>query len=125
MSISCAFPDSLLITQAITATCITGCLNLIVYIVLQAQLPFIFTDDPSVAALTTQVLPLLSIATLLEGLAATAHGLLRGTGRQSIGGPVTLSAYYAVALPTSLALAFALDWKLQGLIAGLTIGLIV
>ncbi|KJZ75327.1 hypothetical protein HIM_05253 [Hirsutella minnesotensis 3608] len=110
---------------AITTTCITGFLNLIVYLVLRAQLPFIFTDDPTVAALTSRVLPLLSAAALLEGLAATAHGLLRGIGRQSIGGPVTISAYYLVALPTSLAMAFALDWKLQGLISGLIIGLAV
>lgn len=54
----------------------------------------------------------------------TAHGLLRGIGRQSIGGPVTISAYYLVALPVSGGLAFGLGWKLQGLLLGLTIGLV-
>ncbi|PHH92381.1 hypothetical protein CDD83_7663 [Cordyceps sp. RAO-2017] len=110
---------------AVTATWITGCINLFIYTLLQYQLPFIFTDDPVVALLTTQVLPLLSVTTFLEGLAATAHGLLRGIGRQSIGGPATISAYYLVALPTSLALGVGLGWKLHGLLSGLTIGLAV
>ncbi|PFH62489.1 hypothetical protein XA68_13391 [Ophiocordyceps unilateralis] len=110
---------------AITATWITGCLNFIIYLLFRVQLPFIFTDDVVVAALTTQVLPLLSVTTFFEGLCATAHGLLRGIGRQYIGGPATISAYYLVALPTSAALAFGLDWKLHGLLSGLTIGLIV
>lgn len=77
------------------------------------------------AALATQVLPLLGVTTFLEGLAIAAHGLLRGIGRQSIGGPTTISAYYLVALPTSLALGFGLGWRLHGLLLGLTIGLSV
>lgn len=111
--------------MALTAVCITGCLNFIVYILFQARLPFIFTDDPVVARLATQLLPMLGLTTFLEGVGATAHGLLRGIGRQSIGGPATLSSYYFVALPTSLALGFGLDWKLHGLLWGLTLGLVV
>ncbi|RDA94680.1 hypothetical protein CP533_2454 [Ophiocordyceps camponoti-saundersi (nom. inval.)] len=110
---------------AFTATWITGCLNFTVYMLFQERLPFIFTQDVAVATMTTQVLPLLSATTFFEGLCATAHGLLRGIGRQYIGGPATISAYYLVALPTSAALAFGLDWKLQGLLTGLTIGLVV
>lgn len=103
----------------------TGAFNLLIYIMFQAYLPFIFTKDPSVASLTTQVLPLLGVTTFLEGLAITAHGLLRGIGRQSIGGPATIFSYYLIALPVSLALGFGLDWKLHGLLLGLTIGLCV
>jgi MATE family multidrug resistance protein len=55
----------------------------------------------------------------------TAHGLLRGIGRQSIGGPATISAYYLVALPASFVLGFVLDWKLYGLFLGLTAGLVL
>jgi MATE family multidrug resistance protein len=56
---------------------------------------------------------------------AGAHGLLRGIGKQSIGGPVNLISYYAISLPISLSLAFGLGWKLQGLWAGVTVGLIL
>ena len=60
-----------------------------------------------------------------DGLSAGAHGLLRGIGKQSIGGPANLIAYYVISLPLSIGLAFGLDWKLEGLWAGVTVGLIV
>lgn len=61
----------------------------------------------------------------LDGLAVMAHGLLRGIGRQSIGGPVNIVAFYFIALPISLISAFKLDWKLQGLWMGPVIALVV
>ncbi|PHH59784.1 hypothetical protein CDD81_2588 [Ophiocordyceps australis] len=110
---------------AVVATCITGLANLFIYNAFRLRLPYIFTNDPAVAALTSTVLPLLSVTCCFEGLAATAHGLLRGIGRQYIGGPATLSAYYLVALPCALAFGLVLDWKCHGLILGLTLGLVV
>lgn len=62
---------------------------------------------------------------VFDGLSAGAHGLLRGIGKQSIGGPANLISYYVVSLPISLALAFGLGWKLQGLWAGVTVGLVM
>lgn len=52
-----------------------------------------------------------------------AHGLLRGIGKQAIGGPANLIAYYIISLPISLGLALGLDWKLQGLWGGVIVGL--
>ncbi|PHH81576.1 hypothetical protein CDD82_462 [Ophiocordyceps australis] len=110
---------------AVVATCIISLATILIYNVFRFQIPFTFTNDPSVAALTATVLPLLSIASSFEGLGATAHGLLRGIGRQYIGGPTTLSAYYLVALPSALALGLVLDWKCHGLVLGLIFGLVV
>jgi MATE family multidrug resistance protein len=62
---------------------------------------------------------------VFDGFSAGAHGLLRGIGRQSIGGPANLVAYYAISLPASLWMAFGLGWKLEGLWLGVTVGLIV
>ncbi|OTA65814.1 MATE efflux family protein [Hypoxylon sp. EC38] len=109
---------------AFVSACLLSSLNFIIYITLQAQLPFIFTGDESVNALVTQVLPLVGFTTFFDGLGVTAHGLLRGIGKQSVGGKANLFAYYVVSLPTSLALGFRAGWKLEGLWAGLTGGLI-
>ena len=62
---------------------------------------------------------------VFDGLSAGAHGLLRGIGKQSIGGPANLIAYYVISLPISLALTCGLDWRLEGLWSGVTVGLIV
>lgn len=60
---------------------------------------------------------------IFDAMAAMAHGLLRGIGRQHFGGYANLLTYYVVALPISFGTAFALDWKLEGLWFGVTLGL--
>jgi MATE family multidrug resistance protein len=62
---------------------------------------------------------------VFDGVSAGAHGILRGIGRQSIGGPANIIAYYVISLPISLGLAFGLGWQLQGMWLGVTVGLIV
>lgn len=72
-----------------------------------------------------RVLPVVAFMQVFDGLSAGAHGLLRGIGKQSIGGPANLISYYVISLPISLALSFGLDWKLEGLWGGLTVGVVV
>ncbi|EQL00326.1 Multi antimicrobial extrusion protein [Ophiocordyceps sinensis CO18] len=109
----------------VAAVSILGVLNLIVFGTLRYHLPLLFTNDEGVITLVAQVLPLVAVMQVFDGLSAGAHGLLRGIGKQSIGGPANLIAYYVISLPISLALAFAADWKLEGMWVGVTIGLVV
>lgn len=74
-------------------------------------------------AIVASVLPLVAVMQIFDALAAVAHGLLRGIGKQSFGGYANLGIYYILALPVSFATAFALDWKLTGLWLGTTVGL--
>lgn len=103
---------------------IVGLVNFAVFSSLRFHLPLLFTNDPEVIAIVAKVLPTLAGVQIFDGLAASAHGLLRGIGRQAIGGPVNLIAYYVISLPISLAMAFWLDWKLDGLWVGVAVGLI-
>jgi MATE family multidrug resistance protein len=96
--------------------------NLTIYTTMRYQLPLLFTKDDDVIDLVAAVMPIVSVMQVFDGLAAGAHGLLRGIGKQSIGGPANIIAYYALSLPCSLALAFGLDWKLKGLWLGVTVG---
>lgn len=99
--------------------------NFVMYITFRVQLPLIFTDDEVVAAIVTLTLPLVGVMTFFDGVGVAAHGLLRGIGKQSIGGPANLVAYYLVSLPLSLYFGFELGLKIEGLWMGSTIGLIV
>ena len=100
-------------------------LILLLYLALKVYIPFIFTDDKAVSSLATLALPFVGIAASFDGVCLMAHGLLRGIGRQSIGGPVNIIAFYFIALPISLTLAVKLDWKLQGLWIGPVIALVM
>jgi MATE family multidrug resistance protein len=83
----------------------------------------LFTPDPEVIDLVANVLPIVAVMQLFDGMAAVSHGLLRGIGRQEFGGYANLAIYYIVAVPISFGLAFGLGWELKGLWLGVTIGL--
>lgn len=51
------------------------------------------------------------------------NGLLRGLGRQNIGGWANLVFYYLIGLPISFGTAFGLGWELGGLWTGVAIAL--
>ncbi|KAG6004142.1 hypothetical protein E4U21_001359 [Claviceps maximensis] len=119
--------DAAKITGKVTfvAALVIGLLNLTAFSALRFHLPLLFTNDPGVIQVVASVLPFVAVMQVFDGLSAGAHGLLRGIGKQSIGGPANLISYYVVSLPISLALAFGLGWELQGLWAGVTVGLVL
>lgn len=96
-----------------------------IFVTLRHQIPRIFTDADRVNEVASQVILVCAVMQIFDAMAAVCHGLLRGIGRQAIGGYANLFSYYVVALPVSLLTAFALDWKLAGLWTGLTAGLAV
>ncbi|KLU92699.1 MATE efflux family protein subfamily [Magnaporthiopsis poae ATCC 64411] len=110
---------------AIVAACAVGLFNMTVLITLRRQLPAVFTDDSKVISIASQAMLVCAIMQIFDALAAVSHGILRGVGRQAIGGYANLFSYYFVALPVSLSTAFALGWKLSGLWVGLVSGLAV
>jgi multidrug resistance protein, MATE family len=107
------------------AGCLVGLFNMTLLGSLRFQLPYLFTNDEEVANIVSQVAPVCAIMQIFDSLAAISHGLLRGIGRQGIGGYTNLGSYYLVALPISFATSFYLDWKLEGLWFGVAIGLCV
>ncbi|KAL8824693.1 MAG: hypothetical protein Q9191_004884 [Dirinaria sp. TL-2023a] len=105
-----------------TAACVGAC-NCIIISSLRLHLPQLFTSDPEVIALVGKILPICAAFMLFDALAANCNGILRGLGRQEIGGWVQLFSYYAVAMPISMGTAFGLGWELQGLWSGVAIAL--
>ncbi|KAL9043429.1 MAG: hypothetical protein Q9214_003386, partial [Letrouitia sp. 1 TL-2023] len=100
-----------------------GCFNVVLLSSLKNYLPRLFTDDPEVVERVAAVLPLCATFQLFDALATICNGILRGLGRQAIGGWVQLFCYYAVALPLSMGTAFGLHWDLFGLWTGVAVGL--
>jgi len=86
-------------------------------------LPRVFSDDPEVISIAAQVMPVLAAFQIFDASTALVNGLLRGLGRQYIGGWVNLFVYYLVAVPLALFLCFGKpDLKLEGLWIGCVMG---
>ena len=90
---------------------------------LRNQIPRLLTDDEEVIRVVAAVLPLCAAFQLFDALAANCNGILRGLGRQEVGGWVQLFCYYVVAMPISMGTAFGAGWGLYGLWSGVAIAL--
>ena len=97
---------------------IIGIFNVILLSTLRNYIPQLFTNDQDVSDLVAKVMPLCAAFQLFDALAANCNGLLRGLGRQEVGGWVNLFCYYVIAMPISFYSAFALGWELEGLWSG-------
>ncbi|EMC91591.1 hypothetical protein BAUCODRAFT_79694 [Baudoinia panamericana UAMH 10762] len=102
---------------------VIGLFNAAILLGLRNHIPWLYTNDPEVAELAAKVLPVNAAFQLFDSLASQMNGLLRGLGKQEVGGYVGLFAYYAVAMPISFGLGFALDTRLYGLWTGPAIAL--
>ncbi|KAI9791536.1 MAG: hypothetical protein M1835_000275 [Candelina submexicana] len=108
---------------ALVGACLVGVFNIVLLSSLRHVIPHLFTSDGDVAALVGKVLPLLVAFQLFDALAANCNGILRGLGRQEVGGWVSLFCYYAIAMPISFGTGFGLSLELYGLWAGPAVAL--
>lgn len=102
---------------------IVGVLNMVLLSCLRYSLAGLFTSDEQVIEMVAAVLPLCAAFQLFDALAASCNGILRGIGRQEIGGYVQVFCYYVVAMPISMGTTFGLGWGLWGLWTGVAIAL--
>jgi MATE family multidrug resistance protein len=92
-----------------------GIFNLLLLSLLRDYIPRLFTPDEEVIGLVAALLPLCAAFQLFDALACACNGILRGLGRQEVGGYVGLFAYYVVGLPISFGTGFGAGWGLYGL----------
>jgi MATE family multidrug resistance protein len=102
---------------------LVGIFNFTLLSATRYQLPQLFTNDQGVIDLVAETMPICAAFQLFDSFAALANGLLRGLGRQEIGGWVNLFCYYVIAMPISFGMAFGAGWELKGLWSGVAIAL--
>jgi MATE family multidrug resistance protein len=86
-------------------------------------LPRAFSTDPEVIRLASRVMPVLAAFQLFDATTALVNGILRGLGRQKIGGYANLLVYYLIAVPLALFLCFGpAKLELAGLWTGCVVG---
>lgn len=102
---------------------VVGLLNMLLLSSLRWYIPRLFTPEVEVIELVANVLPLCAAFQLFDALATNCNGILRGLGRQEIGGYIQLLCYYVIAIPISMSTTFGLGWGLFGLWSGVAIAL--
>lgn len=123
--IGAGLPDAARMSAKVTLIVATfaGLFNATILSSLRLYIPRLFTNDEQVVDIVAKLLPLCAGFQLVDALAANCNGILRGIGRQEIGGYVSLAAYYGVAMPISFGTGFGLEWGLYGLWAGPAVAL--
>lgn len=100
---------------AVFFSVVVGIFNLLFLSLLRNLIPRLFTPDEDVIELVGALLPLCAAFQLFDAIQANTNGILRGIGRQEIGGYIALFAYYIIGMPISFGLAFGAGWGLWGL----------
>ena len=97
-------PDAAKVTAkvAFVAGALLGTFNVILLSSCRNYIPMLYTDEQDVRDLAAAVLPVNAAFQLIDALAAQGNGVLKGLGRQSIGGYISLFAYYAVGYASAL-----------------------
>ncbi|KAG1812869.1 MATE efflux family protein [Suillus subaureus] len=102
---------------------IVGFIVMMIMLAARNKFGYIFSDDEDVVRLVSKVMPLVASFQIADGLANSCGGVLRGQGKQHLGAMFNLVAYYILALPIGITLAFKTGLGLQGLWIGQVIGL--
>ena len=83
---------------------------------------YVFSDDVAVAKELSKLFICLSIYVVADGVQCALTGVIKGIGKQILGGPVVVFCYYVVAVPLSFYLGFKCQWGLTGLVIGTLTG---
>uniref|UniRef100_A0A0A0LH70 Protein DETOXIFICATION n=1 Tax=Cucumis sativus TaxID=3659 RepID=A0A0A0LH70_CUCSA len=86
---------------------------------------YFYTSDDTVVAYLAQILILLAVVHIFDGIQSIFSGITRGCGRQKIGAFINLGAYYLVGIPMAIFLAFFQGIGGKGLWMGIMMGVFI
>lgn len=97
----------------------------ILFVVLNAYLPFLYTKDLQVIGIASQLLIIAGFFQLFDGTQVVGLGVLRGIGDVIVPTIITFIAYWIVGLPAAYFLGIMQGLGATGIWYGLTLGLLV
>lgn len=118
-------PAKLVAKVSIYSSFVIALLNTAILYFFRRAIGGLFSNDQEVIDLVDKVMPMAALLQVSDGPACICGGILRGQGRQYIGGYLNMIAYYIFSLPISLGLAFGTSLELNGLWIGITVGVFI
>ncbi|XP_078536016.1 multidrug and toxin extrusion protein 2-like isoform X4 [Lissotriton helveticus] len=82
---------------------------------------YIFTRDKDIVTLVSRLMLIFAPFHLFDATAATAGGIMRGSGKQKIGAILNAVGYYLIGFPIGISLMFAAKLGVLGLWSGMLI----
>lgn len=110
---------------AMYAAAMLGVCNGLVLLFFRRFFASLYTNDPRVLGIASSVLVVGALYQVNDAISCASGGVLRGQGRQTIGGVVNLVSYYLIGLPCGFLLAFLWRLELLGLWLGMIVALLV
>lgn len=84
-----------------------------------------FSRDPAVLAIGPSLLGIAGLCLVFDGTQSISTGILRGLGETRIPMVTALASYWVIALPLGYTACFRWGWGVQGMWAGLAVGLVI
>jgi len=113
---------------SVAMTCILMVCQALTMLVLQDQIPHLFTSQADLLDSISSLLPLCIFFSFLDGHQCVLTGILIGVGKQTIATPLIFVSYWVIAVPIGVTLAFGglgfAPRGLRGLWTGMLIGVI-
>lgn len=95
----------------------------LVFITLRGWIPTLFTSNPEVIAITSQLLIFAALYQLSDGVQNVSVGILRGIQDVKIIMPIAFISYWLLNLPVGYLFGFTLGMGPSGLFLGFSFGL--
>ncbi|KAK6255764.1 hypothetical protein SCA6_017069 [Theobroma cacao] len=105
---------ALTVVETVIASTILFCCRLI--------FGYAYSNEKDVVNKVTEIVPLMCLSIITDGLHAVACGIVRGIGWQHIGAYANLAAYYLIGIPAGVLCGFVLHLRGQGLWVGMLTG---
>ncbi|OMO55609.1 Multi antimicrobial extrusion protein [Corchorus capsularis] len=83
---------------------------------------YAYSNELDVVNKVTDMIPLMCLSFIMDGLHGVACGIVRGIGWQHIGAYANLAAYYLFGIPAGIICAFVLHLRGEGLWIGMVTG---
>ncbi|KAF8322159.1 MATE efflux family protein [Clavulina sp. PMI_390] len=94
-----------------------------IFLVFKDSWALLFNDDPRVAQRVAQVMPILALFQIFDGLCGVTSGVLRSRGKQGLGAILQFVSYYIIGIPFGILLTFKFNMSLPGLWIGMAVAL--
>ncbi|GMM50072.1 Erc1 protein [Starmerella bacillaris] len=101
-----------------------GALDATIIMIFRKSLTSFFSNDETVIAIASKYVYLCAFMHFFDATAAVLAGIIRGQGRQRIGGYINFSCYYIIGVPAGLLLCFKYGYGLPGIWIGFNSALI-
>ena len=95
------------------------------FILLRHELPLLYSDDPLVLVLASQLLVYAAAFQLFDGLQVVGMGILRGLNDTRVPAIMAFVAYIMLCIPLGYVIAFPLGFGAHGIWIGYVIGLTI